>query len=109
MISTTVTDLFIALIGATAAILGALARLIVAIRRGRRENADQHADNKQAFQQAIGELGGKIDVMHTDVRHVADRLDNHMRDHAPTIAAVEVPEPRRTTSSTASRPRKKTS
>lgn len=68
-------------------VIGAVLALVGNIYKLRGENREQHVDNKAAFAEAIGELGGKVDYMHDDVRHVAARLDEHMRNHAPTVEA----------------------
>ena len=86
-----------ALITTGGVIVAAVLALVGNIYKLRRENREQHVDNKASFVEAIGELGGKVDYMHADVRHVAERLDDHMRNHAPTIEAQVIQHPKHNT------------
>lgn len=79
-----------AIISTGGAILVAVITQAVTVWKLRRENKAQHDDNRAA----VDKLGGKVDIMHDDVRHVANRLDEHMRNHAPTIEAQVVVRPR---------------
>lgn len=83
-----------AIISTGGAILIAVITQAVTVWKLRRENKTQHDDNRQA----VDRLGGKVDLMHDDVRHVADRLDEHMRNHAPTIQPTVINHPRHHTS-----------
>lgn len=82
-----------AIITTGGAILVAVITQAVTVWKLRRENKAQHDDNRQA----VDRLGGKVDIMHDDVRHVAERLDEHMRNHAPTIEAQVIHHPRHIT------------
>lgn len=82
-----------ALITTGGVIVAAVLALVGNIWKLRRENRAQHDDNKQSMTEAMGELGGKVDVMHADVRHVAERLDSHMTNHAPTLDAQVISHP----------------
>lgn len=91
------TGIITALITTSGAILVAVLGLVGTIWKLRQENRAQHDDNKAAFTEAIGGLSGKVDVIHDDVRDISHRLDEHMRNHAPTIAAQVISHPRHTT------------
>jgi hypothetical protein len=86
-----------ALVTTGGVIVAAVLALVGNIYKLRKENRAQHDDNKQSMTEAMGELGGKVDVMHADVRHVAERLDDHMRNHAPTIEAQVIQHPKHNT------------
>jgi uncharacterized protein (DUF2235 family) len=90
-----------ALITTGGVIVAAVLALVGNIWKLRRENRAQHDDNKQSMTEAMGELGGKVDVMHADVRHVAERLDEHMRNHAPTLDAQVIQHPKHNTGGSA--------
>lgn len=82
-----------AIISTGGAIFVGVLTQLVTVWKLRRENKEQHDDNRAA----VENLGGKVDVMHADVRHVAERLDEHMRNHAPTIEAQVISHPRHIT------------
>ena len=86
-----------ALVTTGGVIVAAVLALVGNIYKLRRENRAQHDDNKQSMTEAMGELGGKVDVMHADVRHVAERLDSHMTNHAPTLDAQIIAHPKHNT------------
>lgn len=90
-----------ALVTTGGVIVAAVLALVGNIYKLRKENRAQHDDNKQSMTEAMGELGGKVDVMHADVRHVAERLDEHMRNHAPTIEAQVIQHPKHNTGGSA--------
>lgn len=86
-----------ALVTTGGVILAAVLALVGNIYKLRIENRAQHDDNKQAMTEALGDLGGKVDYMHDDVRNVAQRLDEHMRNHAPTVEAQVISHPKHIT------------
>jgi len=83
------TQIIVAVITAGGLLIGGVLALIVSSQRGRRENREQHADNRDTITSALGELVGKVDIVHGDVLNVGRRLDDHMRDHAPTTHAPD--------------------
>lgn len=86
-----------ALVTTGGVILAAVLALVGNIYKLRTENRAQHDDNKATMTEALSDLGGKVDYMHDDVRNVAQRLDEHMRNHAPTVEAQVISHPNRNT------------
>lgn len=71
---------WIALVGGVSTVLGALATLVVAVTKLRRENTQQHADNNKANAERFGELREDIVGLGASVDRRMDRLEDSMTD-----------------------------
>jgi hypothetical protein len=75
------TEVIVSIIGACALVLAAIVPVVLGLRKARVENREQHADNKQQFQENIGELKGMVHLMHEDVRDIRTDFVGHLKDH----------------------------
>lgn len=82
-------EIIVAMIGAVAVVTAAIVPVIIGLRRARRENREQHEGNKIAFHSEIGNLSGKIDVVHTDIRDMRKDFVRHLENHGREIIHVD--------------------
>lgn len=69
------------MIGATGVVAAAVVPVVLGLRKARRENREQHAENKASFQAEIGNLSGKLDVVHVDIRDMRKDFTRHLENH----------------------------
>jgi hypothetical protein len=71
------TEITVALISTAGIILAAIIPIFVGLRRARKENRDQHADNKDTLLM----LAGKVDVVNENVRDMRKDFTRHLENH----------------------------
>jgi hypothetical protein len=109
-------DVIVAIITCSGAMVGAILGLIGLVLKLRRENRIQHADNKSSITNDMSALSATLGMVHDevkttrtelrdDIHRVHERLNDHIATHDRSV--VEVMEQAHPTSSTASRPRRR--
>lgn len=74
---TWVIEIVVAIIGAIAVVSAAILPIVIGLQKARKENRDQHAENKEAL---LG-LVGKVDVVHDEVRDMRKDFTRHLENH----------------------------
>ena len=82
-------EVVVAMIGAIAVVSAATVPVMLSLRKARDENREQHATNQQQFQTEIGNLAGKIDVVHINIRDMRKDFVYHLENHSREKANVE--------------------
>ena len=77
---------FIALIGTIA---GATVLAVVEFRKGRKENAEQHAENKAAAQAGFERLDAKLDLTREEVTTGFDKVARQLGEHDDRLIDLE--------------------
>lgn len=70
-------DIVVAIIGAIAVVSAAVLPILIGLTKARRENREQHADNKDTMLM----LAGKVDVVHDEVRDMRNDFTKHLENH----------------------------
>lgn len=70
-------EVIVAMIGAVAVVSAAVIPVVLGLRKARRENRDQHAENRDA----LGELSGQVGVIHSEIRDMRKDFTQHLENH----------------------------
>lgn len=70
-------EITISIIGALGVVLAATLPIVIGLRKARKENREQHNDNRGALEA----LTGQVSVMHLEVRDMRKDFTRHLEEH----------------------------